>query len=79
LADLKASAGKDIWLFGGGTLFRTLVEASMVDTVELSVVPILLGAGIPLAPNPTRRINLSLAGHKIYASGIVLLEYTICH
>jgi len=78
LADLKASAGKDIWLFGGGTLFRTLVEASMVDTVELSVVPILLGAGIPLAPNPTRRISLSLAGHKIYASGIVVLEYTIC-
>jgi dihydrofolate reductase len=77
LADLKASAGKDIWLFGGGTLFRSLVEARMVDTVEVSVVPILLGAGVPLAPNPSRWINLSLTDHKVYASGIVTLEYTI--
>ena len=77
LADLKASAGKDIWLFGGGTLFRGLVEAEMVDTIEVSVVPILLGEGVPLAPNPTRWINLSLASHKIYGSGIVSLEYAI--
>jgi len=77
LAEMKAGAGKDIWLFGGGTLFRSLVEASVVDTVELSVVPIILGAGVPLAPNPTQRINLSLSGHKIYASGIISVEYTI--
>lgn len=51
IVDQKASPGKDIWLFGGGKLFRSLVEAGMVDTVEVSVVPILLGAGFPLAPN----------------------------
>jgi dihydrofolate reductase len=47
LSDLKASAGKDIWLFGGGMLFRSLGEAGLVDTVEVSVMPILLGRGVP--------------------------------
>ncbi len=43
---LKAKPGKDIWLFGGGELFRTLLESGLVDTVEPAVVPVLLGDGI---------------------------------
>ncbi len=77
LAALKASSGKDIWLFGGGSLFRSLAEAKMVDTVEVSVVPILLGSGVPLAPNPAKWIKLYLKSHKVYRSGIVSLEYEI--
>jgi len=74
---LKASPGKDIWLFGGGALFRSLAEAKLVDTVEVSIVPILLGIGIPLAPNPANWIQLSLKHHKVYRSGVVSLEYKI--
>ena len=74
---LKASPGKDIWLFGGGKLFRSLVDAGMVDKVEVSVVPILLGGGFPLAPNPSKWIGLSLMSHKVYASGTVSLEYAV--
>src|SRR5438045_5224942 len=54
LTDLKASPGKDIWLFGGGKLFRSLAEVGMVDTVEVSVMPILLGDGVPLAPESVK-------------------------
>ena len=75
---LKAKPGKDIWLFGGGELFRTLLEAGLVDTVEPAVVPVLLGAGIPMLPSPASRTELSLSGHRLYPkSGIVLLEYTV--
>lgn len=75
---LKAKPGKDIWLFGGGELFRTLLEAGLVDTVEPAVVPVLLGAGIPMLPSPTSRTKLSLSGHRLYPkSGIVLLEYAV--
>ena len=77
LARLKASSGKDIWLFGGGELFRSLAEAEMVDTVEVSIVPILLGAGIPLAPATSKWINLSLVRHRIYSSGVITLAYAI--
>jgi dihydrofolate reductase len=77
LTEMKASLGKDIWLFGGGSLFRNLEEVGLVDTVEVTVVPILLGAGIPLLPGPASRIKLSLTAHRVYKSGILSLEYAI--
>ena len=75
---LKAKAGKDIWLYGGGELFRAMLEAGLVDTVEPAVVPVLLGDGIPMLPSPAARTKLSLSGHRLYPkSGIVRLEYTV--
>jgi dihydrofolate reductase len=77
LADLKAGSGKDIWLFGGASLFGSLAADGLVDTVEVAIVPILLGAGVPLLQNAANRIKLSLTGHKVYNTGIVSLEYAI--
>jgi dihydrofolate reductase len=77
VAALKAGSGKDIWLFGGGSLFRSLAEERLVDTVEVKIIPILLGSGIPLSPNQQNRIKLALTAHKVYATGIVSLEYAI--
>jgi dihydrofolate reductase len=77
LATLQANPGKDIWLFGGGLLFRSLTEAGLVDTVEVAIIPILLSSGIPLLPSPADRIKLTLTAHKVYQTGIVSLEYTI--
>ncbi len=75
---LKARAGKDIWLFGGGELFRTLLDAGLVDTVEPAIVPILLGAGIPMLPASTSHTRLSLTKHHHYPkSGIMLVEYDV--
>src|SRR5206468_3235942 len=51
-AALRAEPGKDIWLFGGGELFRSLLDAGQVDAVEVAVIPVLLGGGIPLLPPP---------------------------
>ena len=58
-------------------LFRSLAEAGLVDTVEVAVVPILLGGGIPLLPTPASRISLQLSAHKVYKTGVVTLEYAI--
>ena len=78
IRELKDKPGKDIWLFGGGALFRSLLAAGIVDTVEPAVCPILLGGGIPLLPTPAAQAKLSLTRHKVYqASGIVLLEYAV--
>jgi dihydrofolate reductase len=75
---LKGTPGKDIWLFGGGGLFHTLLDAGLVDTVEPAVVPVLLGDGIPMLSPPGLRTKLSLNRHRLYPkSGIVLLEYTV--
>lgn len=75
---LRAAPGKDIWLFGGGSLFRSLAKAKLVDTVEIAVIPILLGEGIPLLPPPTKRIRLTLTSQKVYKkTGIVSLVYDV--
>lgn len=76
-AALKATADKDIWLFGGGEIFRTLAQYKLVDTVEVAIMPVLLGGGIPLFPPPASQIKLHLKSHKVYRSGIVSLEYDV--
>lgn len=75
---LKEKPGKDVWLFGGGELFRTLLDAGLVDTVESAVMPVLLGAGIPMLPPPFTPTRLRLTGHRLYPkSGMMLLEYAV--
>jgi len=75
VAALKAESGKDIWLFGGGVLFRSLLDAGLVDSVELAVSPVLLGGGVPLLPEG-RRWPLGLAECKTMPNtGIVMLKY----
>jgi dihydrofolate reductase len=77
VADLRQEPGKDIWLFGGGTLFRSMLDLGLVDTVEVAIMPILLGGGIPLVPASPNRVMLELTSNRIYQSGIVSLEYAI--
>lgn len=77
VAGLRAEPGKDIWLFGGGSLFCSLLDAGLVDTVEVAIIPVLLGEGIPLLPPPAKRTKLKLTAHKVYKTGIVSLEYTV--
>jgi len=74
---LKSKAGKDIWLFGGSALFRSYLDARLVDTVEVSVIPVLLGSGLPLLPPPYTPTKLKLLSHKIYRSGRATLTYEV--
>ena len=78
LTALRKQPGKDIWLFGGGDLFRSLLELNLVDAVEVAVIPVLLGGGIPLLPAPAQRTKLELIRQKVYAkTGTVSLEYAV--
>jgi dihydrofolate reductase len=76
VAALKAQSGKDIWLMGGGVLFRSLLDAGLVDTVEVGLQPILLGSGIPLLPEGRHR-SLHLTASKTLPSGILMLTYSV--
>jgi dihydrofolate reductase len=78
VSDLKAQPGKDIWLFGGGALFRSLLELRLVDTVEVAIIPVLLGGGVPLLPDTPERAGLRLVEHQVYEkTGTVTLEYAV--
>jgi len=78
VTQLKKQPGKDIALFGGGELFRSLLAAGLVDRIEVSVIPVLLGGGIQLLPAPASRAKLRLQKQRLYEkTGIVNLEYDI--
>ena len=78
VADLRMKPGKDIALFGGGELFRSLLAAGLVDEVSFGVIPVLLGGGVPLLPSPADRARLKLKKHRVYEkTGTVGLEYDI--
>jgi dihydrofolate reductase len=78
VTELRTTPGKDVWLFGGGSLFRSLAELRLVDTVEVATIPVLLGEGVPLLPAPANRATLELTGHRLYAkTGIMSLQYAI--
>jgi len=77
VARLKQEPGDDIWLFGGGAVFRQLVDANLVNVVEIAVIPVLLGSGIPLLP-AGQRVPLRLLRHQLYPkTGTVMLEYEV--
>lgn len=78
VAELKRQPGKAIWLFGGGTLFRSLLELGLVDQVQVGLVPILLGDGLPLLARPAQRAQLKLMQQRVYRkTGTVLLDYEV--
>ena len=78
LTPLKRSTGKDIWLFGGGGLFNSLLQLGLVDSVEVAIIPILLGGGLPLLPHPASSAELKLIENTTYEkTGTVALKYSI--
>jgi dihydrofolate reductase len=77
LQSLRAKSKKDIWLFGGGELARDVLNLGELDQVEISLIPVLLGKGIPLVAAGAGQSNLKLAQHKVYPSGRVQLIYEV--
>ncbi len=78
VAHLREEAGKDIWLFGGGSLFRSLLDARLVDAIEVAVIPVPLGGGVPLLPSSGARVRLRLVSNKVYKqTGTVAIEYAV--
>lgn len=74
---LKSSAGKDIWLMGGGELARSLLAENVVDEIGLNIHPVLLGRGLPLFSEIGKQIDLELADCKAHKNGCVQVTYHV--
>jgi dihydrofolate reductase len=72
---LRKRPGKDIWLMGGGDLARAFLDADLVDRLQLGVVPVLLGDGIPLFPSGFPQRDFTLRENKTYTRGLIALTY----
>jgi dihydrofolate reductase len=50
----------------------------LVDAVEVAVIPVLLGDGLPLLPRSEKRARLKLTQHKLFKkTGTLLLNYDV--
>lgn len=77
IATIREQAQADIWLFGGGELFASLLAIDAVDQVEIAVMPVMLGGGTPFVAPGAPRTRLGLVQSRAYPSGIVTLRYDV--
>lgn len=76
LVEALRARGGLVWIVGGGRTMRAFLDRDAVDEVELFVMPVLLGAGIPLLPPGAGR-RLSLLETEPYRTGAVRLLYAV--
>jgi dihydrofolate reductase len=72
---LKRQPGKDIMIFGSGSIVSRLTEHGLIDEYQLIVGPVLLGSGRPLVSGVPATTRLQLLEAKEYPSGNVRLRY----
>jgi len=77
VAQLRARKGKEIWLVGGGQLFKRLLLADFIDDVIVALHPVLLGEGIPMLPEIGVITQLTLKKAHPYESGLITLHYEL--
>jgi dihydrofolate reductase len=66
---------RSIWFVGGGVVSGECLRLGLADEVRYSIVPILIGEGIPFFEKLDRDVALHLAEVKAYRSGMVELRY----
>ena len=72
---LKQQAGPDLTLLGSGELLTCLVAHGLVDSLEIMIYPVAIGAGTPLFKGHREELDFHLTDHRVFASGSVLLTY----
>jgi dihydrofolate reductase len=68
---------RTIWFVGGGVVSGECLRLGLADQVYYSILPILIGDGIPFFEKLDRDVALHLAGAKAYKSGTVELRYEV--
>lgn len=68
---------QNIWVVGGASLVKEFIELKLADEIRLSILPIILGDGIPFFDHIEQEQALHLQNVTAYKSGIVELRYEI--
>jgi dihydrofolate reductase len=72
---MKRQPGKDMIIFGSGSIVSQLTQHGLIDEYQFVVCPILLGSGRPLLSGVSKSASLDLLEAKRYKSGDVMLRY----
>jgi dihydrofolate reductase len=72
---MKRQPGKDMIVFGSGSIVSQLTQHGLIDEYQFVVCPIFIGSGRPLLRDVSKSVKLDLLEAKPYPSGDVLLRY----
>jgi dihydrofolate reductase len=75
ISKMKQQPGKDMVIFGSGSIVSTLMQHGLIDEYRIIVNPIVLGKGNPLFKGIKDKHNLKLLKTKVLGSGVVILYY----
>ena len=73
--ELKRGPGKNIMIFGSGSIVSLLTQHGLIDEYTFVVSPLLLGSGILPVRGVTKHLKLKLLECKEFATGNVRLRY----
>ena len=68
---LKQKPGRDIWLIGGGQINTLLLEHGLIDRMILTLIPVLLGEGIPLFHGKPAETRFNPVSGRVFDNGVV--------
>lgn len=71
---LKQKPGKYVWLIGGADLIHDFIEDNLIDEYQITILPVILGEGIPLFKSGVDRVGLELLSKK-NVKDVVTLTY----
>ncbi|MXU65785.1 dihydrofolate reductase family protein [Oceanomicrobium pacificus] len=72
-----AGGGGDAWIVGGPRLQTAFIEAGLIDRLQLFVMPVLLGGGVPLFRSEGAPKSLALQDVRRFDKGVVGLGYRL--
>jgi len=76
--EMIAAAGeRDLWVVGGGNVASQFADAGLLDELQITVAPVILGEGKPLFDRRLPGDPLQLTGTRTWDSGMVELRYEI--
>ena len=68
---------RNVWLVGGAALAKEFIHLKLADEIRLSVLPIILGEGLPFFDNLKQELALHLKDVTAYKNGMVELWYEV--
>ena len=77
VTEIKEQPGKDIAVYGGAQLLSSLLDNNLVDEINMTVIPVILGKGKPMVADLKQRVYLTLIDTKKFSKGSVQLIYAV--
>ncbi len=74
-AELEARGYRRVWVEGGAKVIRGMIAAGKLDVLEMAIVPIVLGDGIPLIALGTPELRLTLKSCEPRSGGALHVVY----